>query len=444
MSYMNSTTKIFILILLGILFASLTKTLIPIFCVAIIVGIIIAILSYVDDDKDGEDSAQTSSNYNNSNNYNNQNKTDQDYTRYKRKEDTSYNYSNQDNTDQDDTRYKQKEDTSYDSDNSNENTYQSSQANRKSDQFDEPIRAGGGKRARNRIFQNNTLLQGGVIHDESDKRKLYTSAMSVIALFSWVMRKDGGADEEELDVAQLYFEKHPAFNRIQRLFPNGLEKDPITGAEHISVNNCMQMLKFYNACPRMLRYGKCCSNILASGLYYSSALDLMKALLQVAYTIDGVIEPEWEILRGIAQELKILKVDWMNLEQKYTQMGKGHASSKKKSSSGNNNSEKAKSDWKQSKQQENNRSQGQQQKQQQDQTKKSSTFGYKLTQAYNQLGLLTTATEPEIKAAFRLLAKKYHPDRLPSDATDMDRKISADQFRQVMEAYDLIRLEKGM
>ena len=132
--------------------------------------------------------------------------------------------------------------------------------------------------------------------------------MSVIALFSWVMRKDGGADEEELDVAQLYFEKHPAFNRIQRLFPNGLEKDPITGAEHISVNNCMQMLKFYNACPRMLRYGKCCSNILASGLYYSSALDLMKALLQVAYTIDGVIEPEWEILRGIAQELKILKI----------------------------------------------------------------------------------------------------------------------------------------
>ena len=42
------------------------------------------------------------------------------------------------------------------------------------------------------------------------------------------------------------------------------------------------------------------------------------------------------------------------------------------------------------------------------------------------------------------MVKKYHPDRLPSDATDMDRKISADQFRLVKEAYDLIRLEKGM
>ncbi len=416
MSYMNSTTKIFLLVLLGILLASLTKTLIPIICIAIIVGFIIAILLYEDKKNEG-DSTQSSNNSNNSNNYNNQNRTNQDDTRSRREEDSSYD---------------------------DYNRYQSSRTNRKSNQFDEPLRAGGGKRARNRIFQANTILQGGSIHNESDKRKLYTSAVSVIALFSWVMRKDGGADEEELDVAQLYFEKHPAFNRILRLYPNGLERDPISNTEHISVNNCMQMLKFYNACPKMLRYGKCCSNILASGLYYSSALDLMKALLQVAYTIDGVIGPEWEILRGIAQELKIQKVDWTNLEQKYTQMGKGHASSKKKSSSGNNNSEKAKSDWKQSKQQENNRSQGQQQKQQQEQTKKSSTFGYKLTQAYNQLGLLTTATEPEIKAAFRLLAKKYHPDRLPSDATDMDRKISADQFRQVMEAYDLIRLEKGM
>ena len=413
MSYMNSTTKIFILILLGILFASLTKTLIPIFCIAIIVGLIIGILSH-EDEKNGKDSAQTS--------------------------DDADNYNNQDKTNQDDTRSRREEDSSY----ANHNTYQSSRAKRKSKRWtDEPIREGGGKRTRNRIFQANTILQGGVIPDEYDKERLYTSAMSVIALFSWVMRKDEGADDEELDVAQLYFEKHPAFNRILRLYPNGLGKDPITNTEHISVENCMQMLKFYNTCPRMLRYAKCCSNILASGIYYTAALDLMKALLQVAYTIDGVIEPEWEILRGIAQELKIQKVDWMNLEQKYTQMGKGHASSKKKSSSGNNNSEKAKSDWKQSKQQENNRSQGQQQKQQ-DQTKKSSTFGYKLTQAYNQLGLLTTATEPEIKAAFRQLAKKYHPDRLPSDATDMDRKISADQFRQVMEAYDLIRLEKGM
>lgn len=440
MSYMNSTTKIFLLILLGILLASLTKTLIPIICIAIIVGFIIAILLYEDKKNEG-DSTQSSNNSNNSNNYNNQNKTDQNHARYRRKEDTSYSYNNQNTTGQDDARYRRKEDSSY----ANHNTYQSSRTKRKSKRWtDEPIREGGGKRTRNRIFQANTILQGGVIPDEYDKERLYTSAMSVIALFSWVMRKDGGADDDELDVAQLYFEKHPAFNRILRLYPNGLEKDPITNTEYISVENCMQMLKFYNTCPRMLRYAKCCSNILASGIYYTAALDLMKALLQVAYTIDGVIEPEWEILRGIAQELKIQKVDWMNLEQKYTQMGKGHASSKKKSSSGSNNSEQAKSDWKQSKQQENNRSQGQQQKQQQDQTKKSSTFGYKLTQAYNQLGILTTATEPEIKAAFRLLAKKYHPDRLPSDATDMDRKISADQFRQVMEAYDLIRLEKGM
>ena len=321
---------------------------------------------------------------------------------------------------------------------------ESSQSNHKKRFEGEPIMSGGGKRARNRIFQANTILQGGVIRDVSDKKKLYTSAISVIALFSWVMRKDGDVDEKELDVAKLYFEKHSAFNQILRLFPNGLEKDPITGAEHISANNCMQLLKFYNTYPEMLRYSICCHNILASGIYYMAAMDLMKALLQMAYTTDGVIEPEWKILREIAQKLKILKADWMDLEQRYTQM-KGQSSSKRKSS-GKNNSKKEKIDREQSKWQEKNRSQGQQQKQrqqQQEQTKKSSTFGYKLTQAYNQLGLLTTATEPEVKAAFRLLVKKYHPDRLPPDATDQERKISADQFRQVKEAYDLIRLERG-
>ena len=396
MSYMNSNTKIFLLIMLGIILSFLTKALTSIILVMIIIAFIIGILSHEDGKKE-KDSAQSSNNSNN----------------------------------QDDTK----------------NAYQSSQTNHNSSQWtiNEPIKSGGGKRARNKIFQANTILQGGTIHNQSDKERLYTSAMSIIALFSWVMRKDGGANEEELDVARLYFEKHPAFNRILRLYPNGLEKDPITGAEHISVDNCMQMLKFYNTYPKMLRYGMCCRNILESGIYYMAALDLMKALLQVAYTTDGVIEPEWEILRGIAKELKILKADWKDMEKRYTQMGRGHSSSKKKSSKDKKNSEKGKSDWEQqSKRQEKNRSQEQQQKQQQEQTKKSSTFGYKLTQAYNQLGLLTTATEQEIKAAFRQLVKKYHPDRLPNDATDMDRKISTDQFRQVMEAYDLIRLEKGM
>ncbi len=145
---MNSTTKIFILILLGILFASLTKTFFPIICAVIIVAAIIGNMSHANEKKEKE-STQSSDNSN----------------------------------DQDDT----------------ENVYQSSQTNHNSTQWseDEPIKAGGGKRARNRIFQANTLLQGGTIHNKSDKEKLYTSAISIIALFSWVMRKDEGEDDEE-------------------------------------------------------------------------------------------------------------------------------------------------------------------------------------------------------------------------------------------------------
>ena len=115
-------------------------------------------------------------------------------------------------------------------------------------------------------------------------------------------------------------------------------------------------------------------------------------------------------------ELKIKQEDWNILKQKYETPKSEETAGKK------NNDSSASSEKKE---------------------KKKSSYGYKLTQAYNRLGLLTTASETEIKNAYRDLVKKYHPDRLPSDATDMDRKISADQFRLVKEAYDLIRLEKG-
>ena len=60
---MNSTTKIFILILLGILFASLTKTFFPIICAVIIVAAIIGNMSHANEKKEKE-STQSSDNSN--------------------------------------------------------------------------------------------------------------------------------------------------------------------------------------------------------------------------------------------------------------------------------------------------------------------------------------------------------------------------------------------
>ena len=52
---------------------------------------------------------------------------------------------------------------------------------------------------------------------------------------------------------------------------------------------------------------------------------------------------------------------------------------------------------------------------------------------YEVLGIPKTASEEEIKQAYRKLAKKYHPDLNPGDET------AAKKMNEVNEAYDRIR-----
>ncbi len=51
---------------------------------------------------------------------------------------------------------------------------------------------------------------------------------------------------------------------------------------------------------------------------------------------------------------------------------------------------------------------------------------------YNILGINRSATQDDIKKAFRQLAKKYHPDRNP------DNPNAEDMFKKITEAYDVL------
>ena len=52
---------------------------------------------------------------------------------------------------------------------------------------------------------------------------------------------------------------------------------------------------------------------------------------------------------------------------------------------------------------------------------------------YEVLGVSKDADEAAIKKAYRVLAKKYHPDTNPGD------KEAEEKFKQAAEAYDVLR-----
>lgn len=64
-------------------------------------------------------------------------------------------------------------------------------------------------------------------------------------------------------------------------------------------------------------------------------------------------------------------------------------------------------------------------------------------QAYKILEIDKTATDAEVKKAFRTMAKKYHPDKI-QHMDDAHIKGAEAKFREVQTAYDDIKKERGL
>lgn len=62
---------------------------------------------------------------------------------------------------------------------------------------------------------------------------------------------------------------------------------------------------------------------------------------------------------------------------------------------------------------------------------------------YKVLGLESTATDEEVKKAYRRLAMKYHPDKVESMGEEVKKNAEA-QFREINEAYEQIKAARGM
>ena len=63
--------------------------------------------------------------------------------------------------------------------------------------------------------------------------------------------------------------------------------------------------------------------------------------------------------------------------------------------------------------------------------------------AYTALEILPTATDEEVKKAYRRMAMKYHPDKV-ANAGENIRQQATDKFRAINEAYEHIKTQRGM
>ena len=64
-------------------------------------------------------------------------------------------------------------------------------------------------------------------------------------------------------------------------------------------------------------------------------------------------------------------------------------------------------------------------------------------QAYKILEIEKSATDDEIKKAYRKMAKKYHPDRVVTQ-DEAIKKGAEEKFKQVQKAYETIQKERGL
>lgn len=63
--------------------------------------------------------------------------------------------------------------------------------------------------------------------------------------------------------------------------------------------------------------------------------------------------------------------------------------------------------------------------------------------AYTVLEISPSATDDEVRSAYRRMAMKNHPDKVATLGPDI-QKAAAEKFRKIQDAYETIKAERGM
>ena len=187
--------------------------------------------------------------------------------------------------------------------------------------------------------------------------------MSLLVLIACVMKADGNPKKVELDVVKRFLVAN--FGEQGALDALAILKNLLN--QNINeVEVAMQINRFMN---------------------YSSKLELLHLLFQIAYADGEVSASELNLLQRISGIFRISMLDFDSIRAPYTK--------------------KQDTNW-----------------------------------AYKVLEIESTATDDEIKKAYRKMAMKYHPDKLSSLGEDV-KKAGEEKFKSVKDAYDQLKKQRG-
>lgn len=71
------------------------------------------------------------------------------------------------------------------------------------------------------------------------------------------------------------------------------------------------------------------------------------------------------------------------------------------------------------------------------------TSGSSFEDAYAILEISASASDDEVKSAYRRMAMKHHPDKVASLGPDV-QKAAEEKFRKIQEAYEIIKRQRGI
>ena len=188
--------------------------------------------------------------------------------------------------------------------------------------------------------------------------------MSLLVLMACIMKADGRVDKSELAVVKKFlvanFGEQGALDALQ-ILKNLLD-------QHIDETEVAMQI--------------------SQNLNYSSKLELLHLLFDIAYADGEIVSSELATIQRIANVFRIDRLDFESVKAPYMK----HVDS----------------DW-----------------------------------AYKSLEIEPSATNDEIKKAYRQMAMKYHPDKVNDLGEDV-KKSATEKFRSINEAYESLKKQRGI